>query len=583
MRMKINKIIFLIFITLITVFKVYSQSQKIKDKAIYNSIPQEKIFLHYNTSFLLSGETLYYKIYNRSVKNNQKSVLSKIAYVELIDKELNVVLKHKIWLDSGNGQGDFFIPVALNSGAYKIIAYTNWMKNGGGDNYFQGDIFIVNPYSINSETFFTNDKSNSDFSKKVILEENQQELISLKLSKSTFSNREKLSVDVLTNDIDIINGDYSISVRKVTEIEPKKNTAIDYDDLYLNDSLTKNVSQDDFIIPEFRGELIHGKVLSSSNEVISNTDVSLSIPGQNYILKVSKTDNQGNFYFIIDRRHNSNNAILQILNTNSEKNRIVLNENSPLNYKNLTFKKIELTENIKKSITQISINNQIENAYQYLKQDSLILIKNEKLFYGSETYKYTLNDFTRFKTLRETIVEILGELYYTEEENQYSIHFRKNNKFLTTKHPPMILVDGVLIQDHNDVIDFNARKINKIKLVREDYIYGTLFFNGLIDIETFKGDYNITQKLNNLKQVELPKIEPIKWYYQIDYQSKVNNLTRIPDLRDQLLWNPKLKLDENNSRITFYTSDLDGKYEINIEGFSREGKPISIKHYFLVK
>ena len=51
---------------------------------LYYKIPQEKVFLHYNSTFLLSGEKLLYKIYCINSKTKKLSNLSQIAYVELI-------------------------------------------------------------------------------------------------------------------------------------------------------------------------------------------------------------------------------------------------------------------------------------------------------------------------------------------------------------------------------------------------------------------------------------------------------------------------------------------------------------------
>ena len=56
-----------------------------------------------------------------------------------------------------------------------------------------------------------------------------------------------------------------------------------------------------------------------------------------------------------------------------------------------------------------------------------------------------------------------------------------------------------------------------------------------------------------------------------------------PDFRSTLYWNPDLKTDENGeSRFSFYTSDEKGKYCMQIEGISSDGKPVSGKYYFTV-
>jgi hypothetical protein len=51
---------------------------------------------------------------------------------------------------------------------------------------------------------------------------------------------------------------------------------------------------------------------------------------------------------------------------------------------------------------------------------------------------------------------------------------------------------------------------------------------------------------------------------------------RIPDFRNTLYWNPSVKPDKGGkARIEFWTSDMASTYEINIQGITSDGKPIS--------
>ena len=59
---------------------------------------KRNIFIHYNTTFLLSGEQLLYKVYCLNSKTKKLTKLSKVAYVELIDSKLKVHFRHKILL-----------------------------------------------------------------------------------------------------------------------------------------------------------------------------------------------------------------------------------------------------------------------------------------------------------------------------------------------------------------------------------------------------------------------------------------------------------------------------------------------------
>ena len=106
---------------------------------------QEKLFVHTDKSFYLTGEILWLKIYNTDAAENKPLDVSKVAYVEIWDKQHNAVVQTKVQLKSGHGAGSVYLPVSLNNGNYKLRAYTNWMKNFSSDYYFEKNITIVNP------------------------------------------------------------------------------------------------------------------------------------------------------------------------------------------------------------------------------------------------------------------------------------------------------------------------------------------------------------------------------------------------------------------------------------------------------
>ena len=64
-----------------------------------------------------------------------------------------VIFKHKLRLEDGYGHGDFFIPVSVSSGNYKLIGCTRWMLNWGEEVFFQEDISILNPYTNAQKPF----------------------------------------------------------------------------------------------------------------------------------------------------------------------------------------------------------------------------------------------------------------------------------------------------------------------------------------------------------------------------------------------------------------------------------------------
>ncbi|MFL5738941.1 MAG: hypothetical protein ACJ75B_01885 [Flavisolibacter sp.] len=106
---------------------------------------QEKIYLHTDKNFYVAGELLWFKVYYVDGWFHQPLQVSKILYVDLLDKQNNSVLRTMISLKPGEDNGSLQLPLSLNSGSYRIRGYTSWMKNFSPEFFFEKQLVIVNP------------------------------------------------------------------------------------------------------------------------------------------------------------------------------------------------------------------------------------------------------------------------------------------------------------------------------------------------------------------------------------------------------------------------------------------------------
>ncbi len=111
-----------------------------------NQVGQEKIFVHTDRAAYLTGEIFWFKIYLLNAQSHQSSSLSKVAYLEILDAENVPILQTKVEIENGVGYGSLFIPATINSGNYRVSAYTQWMRNKGPDSFFYCDITLINPF-----------------------------------------------------------------------------------------------------------------------------------------------------------------------------------------------------------------------------------------------------------------------------------------------------------------------------------------------------------------------------------------------------------------------------------------------------
>jgi len=105
---------------------------------------QEKLYVHTDKDLYLAGEICWFKVYAVDAGTHRPLDMSKVAYLEWLDKDNKPVLQAKTGLDSGSGDGSLYLPLTVRTGNYKLRAYTSWMKNYGPEGYFEKTVTIIN-------------------------------------------------------------------------------------------------------------------------------------------------------------------------------------------------------------------------------------------------------------------------------------------------------------------------------------------------------------------------------------------------------------------------------------------------------
>lgn len=589
MRREIAICIMLIFGSL---FLANGQTS-IKDNKVegYWNEPIEAIFIHLNTSLLLAGERLYYKAYILNSKTENLSTLSKIAYVELIDKEKKTVFKHKLRLTSGMGKGDFLVPTDVPTGNYKLLGYTQWMKNDGQNHLFQGDIGIINPYLENQNVIsakkdgIANLTLNDSFLK--ISRPRGTKHLSLSTDSKVYEKRSHVSISLKSLLEGSSHGNYSISVRKMDDFETnEKPSAESFMKVFEEAVPVESKTSEIRYLPELRGELISGRVLrKDTNSPAKGKRVSVSIPGEDFVLKVGNTNESGIFFFNLDAEYSGMEAVFQVLGLDHDQYIIELSQNEPMDIENLSFENLVITDEMKDLLLERSIFNQVENAYVEVKSDSIRSFRDVRPFYRNLAQVYNLDDYTRFPTVQETIVEVIDHVWFRKNNlGEYVFQVRGYDSFTYSQLLPLVIVDGVLVQRHQDLVEYSTKNVQKIGLFRERFRIGPQVFQGMVAIETKLGDFKLPSNEEFIKLEKLFKPLPEKHYFKQSYSAATKMETeRIPDFRHQLLWEPDFKLTSDEIKIDFFTSDVTGNFEICLEGFTFKGEPISLREVIQVE
>jgi hypothetical protein len=535
-----------------------------------------------NSNVLLAGESLLYKVYNFN-DSKQLSALSKIMYISLRNEKDSIIFNHKLPLKDGTASGSLFFPANLKTGTYKLVGYTIFSLNNNDNAISQKSIYIINPFSKSHINNLTESNKNNTVKLRYTGDSttntlNASKNILLKTDKLNYQKREKikLSISILKSELNF--GNYALSVRKVSAISvidpisKHKNLATENDKI--------------FYIPEVRGEIISGKILTSHSDLkVSNQQVALSLKGEKYILKTAITNSTGQFFISIDEPYQTENCILQILGANKDKFSIVMDDKKFHFVNNDMFSNIHLNLNLKDYLQERSIQIQLLNAYfnpNNIKTKEVIAYQP---FYGTIGNKYILDDYTRFSTFKETCVEIVTTIKTKEKDDTVSIEVfdpfsgYKISPFSTAE--PLIIIDGIVAQDHMEVYRYNTKNIESIQVFSRPYRFGPSVFHGIIDIKTKKGDYKPMLSESSFVEFKLESLASMNAPFIPNYST--DSLDRIPDYRVQLYWNPNMDVNSNEIVKEFYSSDVVGAYEVVVEGYSIDGEHIVSKYNFNVE
>lgn len=553
-------------------------------------LPQEKVYLDHTGPVVFAGEYLYYALYCFNAQSNKLTNISRLGYVALVNDKKEYLFEHKLKMDGGLGQGDFFISTDIPSGTYKLLGYTQWMKNNGVAQVFKDDIVIINPYLADQSNLLTSTNTSSDLNENV-KDRNSRVIdsstVSFSIDKANYNQREKVQLSLKNYKGYLGNGAYTVKVIKKEHLgKDSFMDAASYADAYFNaDKQIKQQVGDSLFLPEQRGELFFGTVTDVNNQPVADKPVVISIPGEEFLLKFSRTDDNGNFYSYLRKDYKLSTAVVQVEDESAKyaiKKGIIGN----LDISDLSFDKYTLSAEDKEAIIARSVRNQIENHFYQVKPDSVLQGDPIDPFDGGTPEILFLDDYTRFPTFEETMVEIVPNAGYrnggkgndfVKVAQDYETYDEEFNDY-----PSIIVIDGVFIPNHEKIRTYDARNIEKISLIRDKFRLGGVDYQGIVSVETFDGNYLETHEYENSSVINFKKPEPIKNYFNQRYDLGDDRYSRIPDYRRLLFWKPHIVIDKNSYEFEFFTSDVSGEYEIMLNGFTSYGKPITLSKTFTV-
>lgn len=338
-------------------------------------------------------------------------------------------------------------------------------------------------------------------------------------------------------------------------------------------------------VPEYDGSLITGTVINTlTGNHAANVTGYLSVLNFPNGFKTSVSDNDGLVKFELKGFYGSSEIMLQTNTAKDSTFRIDLSDPFSINYSGTPLPLFTLQNETSGSLRAHSVSMQVENIYsgKNIKRFTEPVI-DTTAFYIVPDEKYLLDDYTRFITIEEVLREyvILADVKKREGNFHFSLlDFASNEKFA---NDPLVLLDGVPVFDLNRFMQVDPLKLKKLEVVNRKYFLGSSIFNGILNWTSYKGDLADYDPGPHATIIDYDGLQKEREFYSPAYASNEQYMNHTPDFRNVLLWSPHINMQGGSSKdVSFYTSDLPGKYVVVVQGISVSGLAASATTTFSI-
>jgi hypothetical protein len=565
---------------------------------------REKVVINTDRDLYISGEVVWIKVYKLNGLSGTPSDVSKIVYLELLDESNNALDQIKIWTNGCSGFSGFRLADTLSSGNYLIRAYTKWMLNHNEDLFFYKTLTVINPFKNLQQLLNPSPGPgdiNSDFSAIKLTQEADRLIkkdnrlnIKVESQKKDYQSRDKVRLDISALDPsgNPLEVDLSVSVIKPSLLnsgrmdilsgfeKTEKPLSLNVNNQEQNGATqsdtVKNLSRSfpDFL-PEVEGPLLSGTVKNkTTGEPLKNTDISLSIVGKTARCQFVKTNEKGEFNFVLRQQYGISEIVIQPLSPDLSDCYVELTQPFCNTFSDIKPKKIYLDSTKTESINKAIISMQVSSIYEPFRQNKPGNTGNNRDadFFGKPDRRITMSDYIELKNVREIVKELFPEINVIKKNRKFSFKIINNYPFQPFENLALILVDGIPVYDIETLLNVNSKELERIDLINRRYFFSDYVFDGIISFVTKKGDMSSLESNSTVYRQVFEGYKPPYTFYSIDYAIDSLKTSHIPDFRNTLYWKPDLKSGKDGkTSVEFYTSDEKGQFTIIVEGISAAG------------
>ena len=534
--------------------------------------PTERIFVSTDRSAYLAGDAVWCSLTCLD-ENGLYSNASAISYVELVSEE-GTACTAKIGLLQGRGAGSFRIPVTTPTGTYRILAYTAVNAAENGTPWLAGSR-LVTVFNTTSRARVVNNVVVGSGNAPVVQEERPVAEGQLELSSRIRLQKGQSAV------LNLHNGgaaaSVSLSIYHADDLPEggRENTPAGF-----LKALPASVTTTRAVSVENDGEIISARIRGTVLKADDLTLATLSAAGSPTDLYIGRTEGDDRLRFYTSNIYGNREIVCEVSQLDRQEGYIdfespfLFPETGPL-------PKLTLDPAVRPDLNARKAALRAEKAHRIDTLTTYMTHREDLLLASIPSRRYHLDDYTRFHSVKEILVEITPELHLRMDHGVPSLLLTYSDALDRRSDRTdniAVMMDGVLLSDLNLLLNFDAMLLEDIDIYDQPLVCGRTPLHGIVNFITKK---NYVTALHFPASVRVVDFQGVA--YPVAYNGAVPE-GEGQDLRQLLYWHPILNLDAGSDyRLEFNTPGYAGRFKAVAEGFTENGKPVYQEFSFEVE
>lgn len=338
-------------------------------------------------------------------------------------------------------------------------------------------------------------------------------------------------------------------------------------------------------VPERNGHIVTGRMTRTGTGVpIRDAACYLSVPGTRTQFKGSISDSTGKVVFELRDFYNTGEIIVQT--DNYADSTISIELQNPFSEKYtpaFNQEKIAAISEPELQLQNMAVQVQNEFNAGRMRQFSLPAVDTMPFYYKADV-SYLLDNYTRFNAMEEVLREYVTPVNVRKQNGRYHLPVYDEPSKGFFNSDPLVLLDGVPLFDFNHLLQYDPLKVKKLDVVSRRYFMGNMAFEGIVNFITYKGNMDGFELDPHTTVIDYQGLQLQREFYSPDYSQPSEALSHLPDYRQLLYWTADASTDKNGKRqLSFYTSDIPGRYTIVLQGITANGQTISKTAFLDIK